>query len=299
MLAPLAVALVAGCSFMAPSRDDVTGGGTAENGGTSGTQGGGGLAGAAATGATGGVAGGAGVAGQGGTGATGGTGAAGGTGASGGTGGSTGGTGGTGATGGTGGATGGTGGTGGTTLLFEDLFDSPPKSWGVAGSGSYSLQNGELVQSNATAGNGVRWVNGFTGSTFRIETRVRLIDSANKGAYQIVWHLQPPSGGNFPSFYYCSFHPESGLVSLGRYDSTTTANIADLYASIPSDPKASLTLSVEVTKPSGGGIKHRCFVKERADADLSAMDSTYASGAVGVKTYQAAVAYDWYRVYAL
>ncbi len=49
-------------------------------------------------------------------------------------------------------------------------------------------------------------------------------------------------------------------------------------------------------KVSLKGNTFRCWVPEEPDVDLTISDSTYASGAPGLKTYQMAAEHDYFRV---
>ncbi len=249
--------LAAGCSLLSPSRDEISG----ENSNpSSGGAASGGSAGVAGTGATAGAA----------------------------SGGSAGSSGGAAGSGGSAGASG-SGGSAGSAFLFEDDFDAPKAEWKFAGDGTWQQMNGTVVQGDPTASQPIRWVSSLGSATdYVVETRVRPVKSST-GAIQIIFRVNP---ANPSEFYYCSWHPSTGEQYYGIYsDGFSSAELGAKQASPSSTPNAWITMKVSVK-----GSTFRCWVPEEPGVDYTISDSTYASGAPGLKSYKLSVEHDYFRV---
>ncbi|MEZ4220629.1 MAG: hypothetical protein R3B13_06830 [Polyangiaceae bacterium] len=255
-----AVLCALGCSLLSPSRDDITGEYSPK-----GSTGGGG--------------------GSGGAGAAAGTGAAAGAGASGGASGSSGASGASG-----GGGVAGSGGTGGVNVLFEDEFDTEKAEWQIAGDGNWQTAMGVAGQSAPLASHPVRWVSTLGNATdYIVETRARGKNPQGDSALQIIFRVNP---SNPSEFYYCSYHPLNGEMYWGIYsDGWQSSDLGSNFSTPSNDPTAWFVLHVDVQ-----GSKFRCWVDGQPDADFQVVDTTYKTGAPGLKSFHFAVEHDYFRV---
>jgi hypothetical protein len=207
--------------------------------------------------------------------------------------------GGAGATGGGGaGATGGGGAGGGDTLLFSDEFDGDMSKWQVFGEPTWSVTAGEMRQTNPHAQLTLVYAPALDALTdYRAVTRMRQIQGSSGGAMELVFRVDV----DVPQYYYCNYEPNDGGFLLMGTDLAQPAgyDVQTMWVdigSIPSyDPMAWYTMVLEVQ-----GMTMRCYLEEIAEATLTVGKPDLATyGSAGMKVWDMATAYDYFRVYSL
>jgi hypothetical protein len=177
---------------------------------------------------------------------------------------------------------------------WRDDFDSTGlPGWTVVG-GDWSQASGEARQSDDEA-NPSFMIAGELASTrsFRATTRMRQISGASGGAMEICFRTNPADPGDQ---YFCNWEPNSAQMVLMRgFSDFGTMSLSELNLDLEDspgwDPFRTFTMVLEVD-----GSSFRCWIEEVPGTEITAVDSSLAQGAVGLKTYRMATAYEYLEV---
>lgn len=185
-----------------------------------------------------------------------------------------------------------------TTLkTFNALFDDGSMAGWITYGGGWMVRNGVLKPASNEGGGvwpGVKAV--ATGARFADFTYEADVVVGSKGNAGVIFRVTKPAmGADAYLGYYVGLSAEGGNVQLGLADGSH-------YKSLASAP-----LQIEAGKPHhlkivARGSKISVFVDDQPESKqpkLVVTDSTYASGAIGVRQYQSAAAtFDNLRVRA-
>lgn len=110
---------------------------------------------------------------------------------------------------------------------------------------------------------------------------------------EICFRTNPADPGDQ---YFCNWEPNSAQMVLMRgFSDFGTMSLSELNLDLEDspgwDPFRTFTMVLEVD-----GSSFRCWIEEVPGTEITAVDSSLAQGAVGLKTYRMATAYEYLEV---
>jgi len=177
---------------------------------------------------------------------------------------------------------------------FHDDFDATGlPGWSIE-AGDWSQRGGEATQGDSSANLAFMYAEATDGMrNFRATARMRQLTGAFGGALEITFRTNTADP---LEQYFCNWEPNNAQMVLMRGDPTDgTRSLNDLDLDLERTPGwdalASFTMVLEVD-----GADFRCWVEEVPGTEITARDTRYRAGAVGLKTYQMSGAYDYLTV---
>ena len=163
-----------------------------------------------------------------------------------------------------------------STATFADFTTA----WSTSG-GDWKLGTGELDQLDTTAQLSVAYLVG-NGTDFRIVGTMHATSGGNGKAIELTLRVDAAN----THMYHCNWEPADGAFLIQRTDSvaagmaiqTITIDTSSIPGYQETDP---VTMEFQVS-----GSQFSCCLHGIPAAYIQGSDTTYAAGAVGVKTYE-------------
>lgn len=177
---------------------------------------------------------------------------------------------------------------------WRDDFDAPGLPGWTVVAGDWSQSGGEAIQSNDVVNLSFMFADELGGTgDFRATTRMRQTSGSRGGALEICFRTNPSEPGEQ---YFCNWEPNNAQMVLMRGDAVFgTRSLQELDLDVESSPGwdalRTFTMVLEVE-----GNRFRCWIEEVPGTEIVAVDRSYDVGAVGLKTYQMAGAYEYLEV---
>jgi len=181
----------------------------------------------------------------------------------------------------------------GTCFFREDFDDGRLDGWQTP-LGTWVERGGEAVQTDDTLARAYAFAEATDGSTdLRLRARFRQLSGIPGGAIEITFGVNTASP---LEQFFCNFEPNGAdmvfMYSDAAGDSRSLQELDLDPTTMPGyDPMASYTMVLEIR-----GTSFRCWVEEVPGSEMIQSDPRYSSGAIGMKTYRMAAAYDWIEV---
>jgi hypothetical protein len=159
-----------------------------------------------------------------------------------------------------------------------DFHDADAPGWVFYG-GSWDVENGRLCAPAAAGTSGVKAV--ATSTNFSDFTYDADITPASSGDTGLIFRVSRPSlGDNAFDGYYVGVYPAGSQIVLGRCAAADNSWIPITQAPFSVQPGMPVHLRIVATGPD-----IRVFAAGASTPILTASDTSYASGAIGVRRY--------------
>jgi hypothetical protein len=184
--------------------------------------------------------------------------------------------------------------------IFDEEFDATvldPSRWVMAGDGVWSIDGGTGLQSNSNARSALLYARAFAdASNYHIAARMRSTGPFGEGhdlAPEIAFRVDPSADGGFPDNYNCAFDLMMNILFL-QADNVALATTA--FSFPPGfDAGTPFVLDAVVS-----GTSATCTVTVDGLGKVATVGTnqlTRASGSFGLKTYDTAAQFYYFRVY--
>lgn len=174
-----------------------------------------------------------------------------------------------------------------STATFADFTTA----WSVGG-GSWTQSGIEVVQSSSSASlSFIR--HSVAGDDYRIVATMHATSFGAGRAIEIAFRIDAPN----TNMYHCNWEPEGGGFILQRTDDINAgATIDEIFLDTNQIPNYTMSMPVTMELQASGST-FRCCLRGINGAELAGSDSAYATGDVGVKTYQMSGGFSDFFVY--
>ncbi len=174
-----------------------------------------------------------------------------------------------------------------TPLYSDDFNDGNSNGWTTYG-GTWAVQSGEY---SAEAGDGVKAVaegTNFTNFTYEADIKISS-GSGNNNAGLLFRASNPSVGADNYRGYYVGLSASGDYIQLGKANNNWT-ELSKVTMAIDAD----ITYHVKVV---AAGTSIKIYVADMSTSKISVTDSTYSSGAIGVRNYNVHAHFDNILIY--
>jgi hypothetical protein len=192
------------------------------------------------------------------------------------------------------------------TLIFDEEFDGgalDPDKWIVAGNGDWSIAGGVGIQSNPNTTTSMIYAAKFEAATdYHIVARMQSTGPFDEGhnlalAPEVAFRVEPGvDADGIPDSYHCDFNLLLKELILDQTTPTNAPGFATAPANLPADFDEATPFVLDVVVKDGSAT---CTLTiDGLTSTISTMgDLTRPVGSFGLKTFQTAAKFFYFRVY--
>jgi hypothetical protein len=190
------------------------------------------------------------------------------------------------------------------TLIFDEEFDGAvldDSKWVIAGNGKWSIEAGRGIQSNGQTLTSMIYAKEFVDAgNYHIIARMRSTGPFGEGhalAPEIAFRVTPSvDAGGIPEDYHCDFNLLMNQLILDQTTPGVSPDFAIVAASVPSDFDAGTPFVLDLLV---SGTNATCTLTVDALGSMAMTTAlTLPTGSFGLKTYDTAAQFYYFRVYA-